>query len=222
MGTEVLVGGLWCGVLVYWLWTKRPSTADTVGSFHRELEVLERATPLRVAPANRLAAERQPGVPASLPRQVAVVAALHKQAELRRRRRDVLSLLAAATLVTLIAVVLSGSAVALAFQVCADLFLGGYVFLLYSATRSRGRAYAQALYLPEQRAALLEQRPAPAPPAARRPRARYVPAAERPYLVFAGRASATSTGPMPAAAPPPPARYGDFDSYERLALVEVR
>jgi hypothetical protein len=219
MGTEILVGGLWGAVLLYWLWTRRPAAADTVGLFHRELQVLERATPLRVAPANRLGPERPHDIsgkgapPLPLPPPVAAAAAVHRQAELRRRRRDVLSLLAAAMLVTLVAVVLSGSAVALAFQVCADLALGGYVLLLYGATRRRGRAYAQAFYLSGPVFAPAGR--APASDVARYRRAANVPRIPVPV-------SATRTGPMAALVPAPPAQYGDFDSYKRLALAEVR
>jgi len=53
MGTELLVAGLWGVVLAYWLWSRRPTTADTVGVFRRELRVLQYATPSMVVPANR-------------------------------------------------------------------------------------------------------------------------------------------------------------------------
>ena len=214
MGLEVLVGGLWGAVLAYWLWTRRPAS-DTVGAFHRELQVLQRATPPRVAPANRLvpphlteehlaptiepfvAARPGPKQPPSgvLPPQVAAAAAIHKRSELRRRRRDVLTLLAVVATITLFAAVLSGSAVALAFQVSSDLALAAYVYLLSWAGRARGAT----AYVPRSR---LYRPPAPSmgyelhAPARRQVR---VPARTR---APAG-ASASS--------------YGDFDSYASLA-----
>lgn len=128
---------------VYWLWTKRSASADTIGLFHRELEVLQRATPARVAPANRLAAPA--AVQPPVPPQVALAAASHRRDEARRRRRDVLAILAGAALVTLVAAVASGSAVALGFQALADLALAGYVYLLSSSRRpERPRRPARA------------------------------------------------------------------------------
>ena len=248
MSAEVFVAALWGAVLVYWLWTRRPSTADTVGLFHYKLEVLERATPTRVAPANRLVppapAEPQPRYQPEapvLPPQVAVAAAVHKRTELRRRRRDVLGMLVGAAFVTLFAAALSGSAVALGFQVSTDLALAGYLYLLYTAMRNRAAA---GFY-----------RGAP-PPLAYEARPYFPPrtSAQLP-LTFEGRHfahfeapssglrspgkvpdAALTTGPMVAIALPPPAPsapparsavhvgaghgralYGDFDSYASLA-----
>jgi|SRR5579875_267830 hypothetical protein len=133
MGTDLFVASLWGAVAVYWLWSKRLASADTIGLFHRELEVLQRATPARVAPANRLAAP--PTAHPPVPPQVAFVAAAHRRDEVRRRRRDVLALLAGVTVLTLVAAVASGSAVAMAFQGAADIALVGYVYLLSSARR---------------------------------------------------------------------------------------
>jgi hypothetical protein len=212
MGLEVLVGGLWGAVLAYWLWTRRPAS-DTVGAFHRELQVLQRATPARVAPANRLlpphmpeehlatpfepSARRGARQPASgvLPPQVAAVAAINKRSELRRRRRDVLTLLAVVATVTLFAAVLSGSTVAIAFQVSSDLALAAYMYLLSWAGRARGAT----AYVPRSR---LYRPPAPSmgyelhAPARRQVRAR-----------------ARTRAPAGASA----SLYGDFDSYASLA-----
>jgi hypothetical protein len=135
MGTELLVASLWGAVAVYWLWSKRPASGDTISLFHRELEVLQRTTPARVAPANRLAAP--PALQPPVPPQVAVAVALH-----RRRRRDILAVLVCVMVVTLVAAVASGSAVALAFQAVADLALAGYMYLMYllSSVRRPERA----------------------------------------------------------------------------------
>ena len=208
---EVLVGGLWGAVLAYWLWTRRPAS-DTVGAFHRELQVLQRATPARVAPANRLVPPHMPEEhlaptiepsarpggrqPASgvLPPQVAAAAAINKRSELRRRRRDVLTLLAVVVAITLFAAVLSGSTVAIAFQVSSDLALTAYMYLLSWAGRARGAT----AYVPRSR---LYRPPAPSmgyelhAPARRQVRAR-----------------ARTRAPAGASA----SLYGDFDSYASL------
>jgi hypothetical protein len=133
MGTELLVASLWGAVALYWLWSKRPASGDTISLFHRELEVLQRTTPARVAPANRLAAP--PALQPPVPPQVAVAVALHRRDEARRRRRDVLAVLVGVIVVTLVVAVASGSAVALAFQAVADLALAGYMYLLSSVRR---------------------------------------------------------------------------------------
>ena len=232
------MAALWGAVLVYWLWTRRPSTADTVGSFHRELRVLERATPARVVPANRLTphprVEDQPGLApdtAVLPPQVAVAAAFHKRTELRRRRRDVLGMLVVAALVTMLAAALSHSAVALGFQVGTDLALAAYLFLLYNAMRARAPVGFEVSY-----DARLYSSPRSAPMETNRRTAFVLQANALPFAHFAPRApvrraggsgvpiSALTTGPMVAVAPAPPvgaaptrARYGDFDSYSSLA-----
>jgi hypothetical protein len=140
MGTELLVASLWGAVAVYWLWSKRPASGDTISLFHRELEVLQRTTPARVAPANRLAAP--PALQPPVPPQVAVAVALHRRDEARRRRRDILAVLVGVMVVTLVAAVASGSAVALAFQAVADLALAGYMYLMYllSSVRRPERA----------------------------------------------------------------------------------
>ncbi|HUB70472.1 MAG TPA: hypothetical protein VL984_08620 [Acidimicrobiales bacterium] len=43
MGAEFLVASLWVVVLIYWFWSRRPTTADTIGLFKYELRVLQHA-----------------------------------------------------------------------------------------------------------------------------------------------------------------------------------
>ena len=219
MGVELLVAGLWAGVLAYWIWTRRPA-ADTVGMFHEKLQVLERATPTRVAPANRLAgpsaAVSQPAE-AALPRQVAVAAAVNKRSELRRRRRDVLVTLAGTSGVTLLAAVFSGSSVALAFQVSSDLALAAYVYMLSSAGKARvapGYAARAASY----RSSYGPSYRAPSPP--RRASAAWqsggrtrVPERVAAYPVI----YADLDSRVPVGAGASRGAYGDFDSYASLA-----
>ena len=205
MGLDLLVAGLWAAVLVYWLWTRRPA-ADTVGTFHRELEVLQRTTPGCMTPANRLSGP--PPMPApptrsAVPHPVAVAAVAHKRSEIRRRRRDVLTLLAASAGITLIAALVSHSSIALAFQIFTDVSLAAYVYLLTSAGRGRapsGYATRPAVY-------------AQPPPAPERPRGRQrVPAVG---TATQGYYRPTRRAPVGSAASP--GVYGDFESYASLA-----
>ncbi len=132
MGTEFLVACLWVVVLIYWFWSRLPARADTAGVYRRALHVLEHATPQRVVPAYRL---RTPAiVSASAPHPA--FALCHKRAQIRRRRRDTLSVLAGAVLVSFAVALLSRSTVALAAQVLCDLALASYVSLLVRAARA--------------------------------------------------------------------------------------
>ncbi|HUC13632.1 MAG TPA: hypothetical protein VMS00_04180 [Acidimicrobiales bacterium] len=132
MGTEFLVACLWVVVLVYWFWTRLPARADTVGVYRRALRVLEHATPTTVVPAYRL------GTPAttSAAAPYAAVALCYKRAQLRRRRRDTLSVLVGAVLLTIAAALLTRSTLVLAAQLVCDLALASYVSLLVRAARA--------------------------------------------------------------------------------------
>lgn len=154
MGPELLIASLWCVVLIYWLWSKRPTLGDTVGSFRHELRVLEHAMPTPVvAPANR----RRPGAPpfaGPAPKdifgnQVSVAAAArnHKREELRRRRRDVIEVLLAMVLLSLLVALLTHSTLAFGLQAVTDVVLFVYVLVLIRKTsvqRSGGRPEAEA------------------------------------------------------------------------------
>jgi hypothetical protein len=132
MGTEFLVACLWVVVFVYWFWSRLPARADTVGVYRRALHVLEHAAPTRVVPAYRL---RAPAI-SSAAAPLAAVALCHKRAQLRRRRRDTLSVLLGAVLVTMAAALVTRSAVAFVAQVLCDIALGSYVSLLVRAARA--------------------------------------------------------------------------------------
>lgn len=218
MGVELLVAGLWAGVLAYWIWTRRPA-ADTVGIFHEKLQVLERATPMRVAPANRLAgpsAAVAQLAETALPRQVAVAAAVNKRSELRRRRRDVLVMLAGTSGITLLAAVFSGSSVALAFQVSSDLALGAYVYMLSSAGKARvAPAYAarSATYRRPDGPSYRVPSPRRASAAWQSPGRARMPERAAAYPVI----YADLEGRVPVGAGASRGAYGDFDSYASLA-----
>lgn len=194
MGAYVLIGGLWAAVFVYWLWTRRPTTADTVGLFRRELGVLRTASPQTVSPANRLDPNRPvlgarlsvgQARPAGLNSPLAAAALSHRRMEMHRRRRDIVCVLAATAALCLLLAVLTGSALVMALQVVCDLALGGYVALLFKA------AVAHSAY-----------------PAAR---ARYAPRAP-------GREVATGT---PARPVPASERYDDTDYFASAVLTGV-
>jgi hypothetical protein len=151
MKAYVLIAGLWAAVLVYWLWARRPSTADTVGLFRRELGVLRTASPQRVMPANRLDPNRPvlgarvPVGNAGQPAPLAAAAASYRRMEMRRRRRDVLCILAGGSALTLLVAVLTGSAWVIALQVISDFALGGYVALLFRALMANSAAFAPSV-----------------------------------------------------------------------------
>jgi hypothetical protein len=145
MGPTLLIACLWGVVLVYWLWSRRP-LGDPVGSFRNELRVLGSATPARVAPANRLCASPpafvsasqkrvvDPSEPVARPVRLAAAAHSHTCQEVRRRRRDVIFVLAVAALLSLFAAVLTGSALVVFVQVLVDVALVTYVYLLLTRT----------------------------------------------------------------------------------------
>jgi hypothetical protein len=150
MGPTLLLACLWGIVLAYWLWSRRP-LGDPVGSFRHELQVLGSATPARVAPANRLGANPQVFVGSTQKRSVdprqmvrrpvplAVAARDHTRQELRRRRRDVITILSVSALLTLFGAVLTGSALVVLLQVLVDVVLVVYVCLLARATVGQGK-----------------------------------------------------------------------------------
>jgi hypothetical protein len=150
MGPTLLIACLWGVVLVYWLWSRRP-LGDPVGSFRNELRVLGSATPARVAPANRLhatspafvtAAQKRvvdPREPVSRPVPLAAAARTHTHHEVRRRRRDVIFVLAVAALLSLFAAVLTGSTLVIFLHVLVDLSLVTYVYLLLTRTAGAQR-----------------------------------------------------------------------------------
>jgi hypothetical protein len=160
MGAEFLVAILWGVVVIYWVWSRRPAFGDSIGLFRSELHALEHAAPARVPPANRRrplpytvsvagyplggpqsdsapsTAGSAPSVPASLPEALAAASLSAKRLKARRRRRDVLSVLLVAVVVTAIASVARRSAVTLSLQALSDVALAAYAYLLVSRTRT--------------------------------------------------------------------------------------
>lgn len=254
MGAEFLVAILWGVVVVYWVWSRRPTFGDSIGLFRNELYALEHAAPTRVPPANRRrplpytvsaagyapvealgepAASSEGPVPAgpgSLPAALAAAALSAKRLKVRRRRRDVLSVLLVAVVATAVASVASRSVLALSLQALSDLALGAYAYLLVTMTRaSMARSAGPKLQLDAQ-AEGGSLRPAPpeedwlvdlvdldragagyAPAHAMVSTAGAVPG--RWERVAARRGSNDVDRPHEA--------YGDFDSYASLALAQA-
>jgi hypothetical protein len=208
MGPTLLIACLWGVVLVYWLWSRRP-LGDPVGSFRNELRVLGSATPARVAPANRLhanppafvtAAQKRvvdPREPVTRPVPLKAASRTHTCQELRRRRRDVVFVLAVAALLSLFAAVLTGSTLVIFVQVLVDLSLVTYVYLLL--TRTAGA-----------------QRTAGGPGFRARGNSFVSPALSTARLAGAGSLRANVFGTARWNEP----SYGDFGSYASLAISQ--
>jgi hypothetical protein len=140
---------LWGGFFLYWLRSHaKESFGDSVGSFRRDLNVLERSAPSTMRAANRLRIP-QPVAPtrASLParrptapqmrpvpgRADAVappVGAPSRRRQTVKRRRDVLFVLAVVAVATLVMAAATRSHALITAQLLADVALGGYVALL--------------------------------------------------------------------------------------------
>jgi hypothetical protein len=128
-----VVIAVWIVVIGRWAWNRRHTIgADSVGSFRRELSVLERSGPVRVAPANR---RRPTPMPASLGTTRTGGLPLGSSERLRRqrnqrRRRDVLLLLVLGVVLTLGLAAATRSTMVIYLQAALDLTLAGYVYLL--------------------------------------------------------------------------------------------
>lgn len=140
----VVLAVAWGSILVFWLRSRREGSefGDSVGLFHRHLHVLERTAPVSLAPANRL---RSPAVsplsgrsaPSLAMTRIAPISpraghnlAVARRRSLRRRRRDVLFVLAVLVVATLILALGTGSHALVLVQLVSDAGLAGYVSLL--------------------------------------------------------------------------------------------
>lgn len=146
---------VWGAFFVWWLRSHaQAGFGDSVGSFRRDLHVLERTAPVRVRPANRLRSPLAPPAAAQVrgaarlgaPRPVPPRVPARRQSV--KRRRDVLFVLVLAVAATLVMAVATRSHALIALQLAADALLGLYVALL---VRLRNRAAERELklaYLP--------------------------------------------------------------------------
>lgn len=141
MTTVVLLvlAGIWAAVIIAPMVRARVegTPADSIGSFRRQLSVLERTAPSVVHPANRLRMDGAAAIPPYRPQvarpQLPLVpsssAALRRQ-QVRKRRRDVFFALLAGTGGSLLLGLLPGLQVMLFVFAVFAVLLGGYVAML--------------------------------------------------------------------------------------------
>ena len=160
--TLVILGVLWAAVLLPgYLRNRTTRQSDSVMSFRRLLSTLERTGPEPTRGFRGALPPRVSGV-TPIPMHVASPMMPSGRAEARRRRRDVLLTLVGAAGITLVLAVLLGG-MAIWFHLLADLFVVLYVGLLVQIRRSEAERSAKVRYLPATRptpepAALLVRR----------------------------------------------------------------
>ena len=117
-------------------------SADSISSFRQQLRTLERTTPGGLPRIPRPQAALQPiairaqsGMPVG-------------RGEARRRRRDILFVLAGTVVITLLLAVVMPGGVTVVFQLAADATLGAYVFLLVQMRKTEAERSAKVRYLP--------------------------------------------------------------------------
>jgi hypothetical protein len=166
----LVLAGVWAVLLVSWLRSRTDhSFSDSVSLFRQHLSVLERATPLRVAPANRLRSGpiggRQPlrPVPAlrSYPSRSMVgsaglrppsPAALRRR-QAQKRRRDVFFALLTGMIGTFVVAVLPGLQIMWPVQIAFDVLFLVYVALLIRMRNLAAERAAKLTFMPPQRRA---------------------------------------------------------------------
>jgi hypothetical protein len=149
----LILAGIWAAVLVPWVRSRvEPGPADSIGSFRRQLGVLQRTGPVTVAPANRLRVPPyNPGVPTPYALRRAPGSAsgsgsaeAARRARTLKRRRDVLFTLAGGSAATLVLGLVPALRMLWLLHVVVDLLLAGYVALL---VRIRNQAAERELKL---------------------------------------------------------------------------
>lgn len=160
----LLLALIWGALLVSWLRSRSATTfTDSVGTFRRHLNVLERATPTTVRPANRLvdpvsqyrpASPRgaRPTVgPARRPGPLAANPAGLKRRQVQKRRRDVFFALMAGTVGSLALAIIPGLSIMWSVQVLFDLLLGSYVAILIRMRNQAAEREMKLRYIPSAR-----------------------------------------------------------------------
>ncbi len=142
MTTVVLVvlAGLWVLVLGVPLLRERMegTAADSIGSFRKQLNVLERAAPTSLPAANRLRVPTQqvtggvllPPMPSTTARAIANRPPVLRRRQAQRRRREVLVVMVTLMVGTLIGGFLPGMRMLWGLNVVVDMMFVGYVSLL--------------------------------------------------------------------------------------------
>ncbi len=172
----VVLAIVWAVLIVGWFKTRTSNPfQDSVVSFKRNLSVLERSSPMRIAPANRLrvatrpvtaapqglrrtssqsyaSAGRRPGMATPPARQGANAVSMQRRAAQRRRRDVLLSLMAGAAGSFLLALVPGMSAVWVV-QIGFDVLIAGYVALLVQIRNLTGERERKVSYMQPARQA---------------------------------------------------------------------
>ncbi|HUQ39470.1 MAG TPA: hypothetical protein VM030_04900 [Acidimicrobiales bacterium] len=154
----LFLAGIWAAVLIPPVLRARAEgrPADSIGSFRRQLHVLERTGPTTVAPANRLGpmASLTLGGPERFVRPAAGVAAPVAAARPRRdslarkRRRDVFQALLAAMAGSLLLGLIPSLRVMLGLHLVLDLVFAGYVALLVRMRNAAAEREMKLRFLP--------------------------------------------------------------------------
>jgi len=164
----LILAGIWAAVLVPWVRSRvEPGPADSIGSFRRQLGVLQRTGPVTVAPANRLRVPPyNPGVPtpytpyagmhsvasaavASAARRGPLSPEAARRARTLRRRRDVLFTLAGGAVGTLVLGFLPPLRMLWLAHVVVDLLLAGYIALLVRIRNQAAEREIKLRFLPQ-------------------------------------------------------------------------
>jgi hypothetical protein len=169
----LILAGVWAAVIIIPLVKARAegSAQDSIGSFQRQLSVLQRATPTVVTPANRMRAEAAaPGMvapyrPATRPTApygasptvasvarplgaAAASAALYRRRAAQRRRRDVILSLAAGAAGSFLLSFLPSLHVLLWLSLLLAAVLAGYLALLVRMHNLAVERESKISYLP--------------------------------------------------------------------------
>jgi hypothetical protein len=166
----LLLALIWGALLVSWLRSRTATTfSDSVGTFRRHLNVLERTTPVSVRPANRLyeprpqdsrprqIASTYAGRPAAGPgritRPMAGNAAALRRRQAQKRRRDVFFALLAGAVGALALALVPGLGIMWSVQVLFDILLGSYCAVLIRLRNMAAEREMKLRYMPSSRPA---------------------------------------------------------------------
>jgi hypothetical protein len=166
----LLLALVWGALLVSWLRSRTATTfSDSVGNFRRHLNVLEKATPSSVRPANRLydAPRAVPSPratvrafqgngtavarPARLGRPMAANSAALRRRQTQKRRRDVFFALSAGAAGSFLLALIPGLSVMWAVQVIFDILLGSYCAILVRMRNAAAERDLKLRFMPAAR-----------------------------------------------------------------------
>jgi len=162
----LLLALIWGALLVSWFRSRSATTfSDSVGSFRRHLNVLERTTPTTVRPANRLS-DRAPrygasfstGAPSRRTRPVAASASALRRRQAQKRRRDVFFALVAGTVGFFALALLPGLSILWSVQVLFDILLCAYVAVLVRLRNQAAEREMKLRYMASSRPAARARR----------------------------------------------------------------